>query len=216
MNKLKILVLSSLFLAGCAGSLVQQIINETFPNSPENYQSAGFKSYDQVELFLPNYLYFAFNLSDAEWKTFYKKFPEYWIDVQNGKKMAFINDFNSGYTAYAFMWTTLQRSKMWDAATVERLGRGKVESGDDLFKVVFALGAPDRVIWNNKYEILLYKEGDSYLVAGGEVADVNRCGECCNELPPHEKFANNPPAGLKEFSLSDREVIAKLGFPAKN
>lgn len=212
MKKLIVASILLSLLVGCAGSLAQQIMCEYFPKDPETYRAAGFESYDQVSLFLPNYLYFAFNLSEEEWRDFYKKFPEYWVDVQESQKRAFFNGFNSGYTAYAFRWTTLNKKKQWSPSIIERLDRGEVEAGDDLFKITYALGAPERVVWKNTHEILAYKKGPTFLIKEGRLAKVASCKDCCDEISDDEKLRASIPSVVMGYVMTDNEVISKCGF----
>jgi hypothetical protein len=214
-GRLLILFLLCAALTACQGSFTQQLISESFPRGAEAYQPMGFNSSDEVDLFLPNYLYFAFRLSGADWRAFYEEFPEFWVDVQQSKKNAFFNDFNSGYTAYAFRWTVSNKAKEWPPATIDRLQKKSFESGDDLFKIIYALGAPNRIVWNNSHEVLLYKEGTAYLISGGRLANKTLCVDCCEEMSDEEKASRGFLPSMPGYTLSDNQVLVRLSLTSQ-
>ena len=127
-------------------------------NQPRNYEPAGFSSWKEVKPYLKDNLYLANKLSAEEWDAFYKRFPEYFKD-QNSAIANYYGapKYHPPYTAYAFRWTTLNRREAWDATTIARLDRGELQEGDDVFQVIYALGAPRRVVWTNDLEALYYQ-----------------------------------------------------------
>lgn len=126
-------MLSLLF--GCQGSIASQIIANSYPTASRNYLTAGFERSEDVGTYVRHYQYLAFKIADEDWRSFYVKFPEYWKDIQNSKSFTFMNDYNSGYTAYAFRWNMMNRKKNWDDATVKRLIAKEVLKGEPLAKV---------------------------------------------------------------------------------
>lgn len=209
----KLLITTTLlliFISGCAGSLTQQVVSEYYQKDPENYLAAGFNSVEEIQTYLPHYLYFAFKISSEEWHQFYQKFPEYWLKVQHSKKTSFSNDFNRGYTAYAFRWTTLNRQKGWPLEISKRLSNKEIAKEDDVFRIVYALGSPQRVVWNNNFEILLYQNGLSYLMEKEVLKETKVCEKCCEELTENEKLAYEN-AGTT-YRHSDEWVLKKLNL----
>lgn len=140
-------------------------------NHPRNYKPAGYESWKEATPYVSNYKYYALKLSDAEWKAFYKEFPEYWKDIENARHIPLSGsiEYHPTYVAYAFRWTRIQRQQGWDQETRDRLQRKELVPGDSIFMIDAAHGPIDRLIWDNDFEILLYEpnlaisiENDAY------------------------------------------------------
>lgn len=167
----------------------------------ENYIPAGFNSAAEARAYVPEYLYYAKKLTSKEWDEFYLRFPEYWKDVQSAKMLGSRIEFHPWYTAYAFKWSTLRKRQLWDAATVSRLENGELVAGDDVFKTIFSFGPPERVVWDNDFEILTYASGKALIFESGLLARTAPCPGC----------------GVRYNSASregttDAEVVATLGL----
>lgn len=147
-------------------------------NNPENYRPAGFESVAQAREYVPDYLYYAKKLTKSEWDDFYDRFPDYWKDIQAAKSFGSTMEYHPWYVAYAFRWSTLRRKEKWGGAVVSRLDRREVLPGDDAFKVIYALGVPGRIIWDNDFEILAYLPGTALIFEGGNVARIASCEGC--------------------------------------
>lgn len=183
-------------------AVVSAIVLSACVNTPAQYKPAGFQTTDEVREYLPNYLYFAKKVSHREWESFYNRFPEYWKDLQTAKQLGGSLEFHPWYTAYAFRWSTLQRRKeWWSSDTISRLERRDVRAGDDIFKVVMGRGVPTRVIWDNDFEILLYKSGEALIFDQGTLARVVACKGCAE--------IDNP--GSTD-GMSEDEVVKLVGL----
>ena len=147
-------------------------------STPANYKPAGFQSADEAREYIPDYLYYAKKLTIEDWEAFYRRFPEYWKDVQTAKTLGGTVDFHPWYTAYSFKWNTLRRRQDWDSTTVSRLGKKQVQKGDDIFKVIFALGVPGRVVWDNDFEILAYRIDSAIVFSNGVFDHTVKCSGC--------------------------------------
>ena len=126
-------------------------------NQPEQYKPAGFSSVDEVYPYLGLTNYLAIQLTPHEWDDFYKRFPDYWKDLQLAKTFGGTLEYHPWYTAYAFRWTTLNKKKpTWSTTKIMRLDAGTIENGDTPFEIFYAKGAPQRLLWDNDFEILIY------------------------------------------------------------
>lgn len=171
--------------------------------TPSHYKPAGFSSVAESDLFLSDYLYYANRLTDDEWKAFYKRFPEYWQDIQKAKSLGYGIDFHPRYVSYAFRWTTLRRQKNWPANISERLKRQTLLPGDDVFMVVHALGPPARIVWNNRAEILVYKPGQAIIMDDGKLVREVTCDGCATTESDETTYLN---------PMSDVEIIRAAGL----
>ena len=167
------------FLFGCQGSIASQIIANSYPTQPRNYKAAGFDTVDEMDSYVKNYLYLASKISKEDWDAFFKRFPEYWVDIQYSKG-TFSGDYNAGYTAYAFRWNMINKRKTWDEATIERLKSKKLIDGDDIYKIIFSVGVPQRLLWDNDFEILIYNNNVAIRILDGKFNTENKCSECTN------------------------------------
>jgi hypothetical protein len=147
-------------------------------NTPAQFKPAGFQTTAEVREYLPNYLYYAKKLTNTEWESFYRRFPEYWKDIQTSKQVGSSVEFHPWYTAYSFKWNTLRRKETWDSVTLARLELGDVRPGDDLFKIIVGRGVPPRVIWDNDFELLLYNSGNAMVFEDGVLARIAVCPGC--------------------------------------
>jgi hypothetical protein len=147
-------------------------------NTPRNYKPAGFNSKEEVQPYLPIYLYLANCLTQTEWDSFYKRFPEYWKDIQKGKQIGYRTDYHPWYVAYAFRWNTLKRKQGWDIGTQSRLDQGVIKEGDSVYQLIYSLGPPSRIIWDNDFEILLFPKNKAVILNAHEVIEVENCDKC--------------------------------------
>lgn len=177
-----LVMLISLF--GCQGSIVSQLIADSYPTAPRNYKSAGFSNTDEIKEYAQHSQYLAFKISAEDWKAFYNRFPEYWSDIQNSKRMAFMNDYSPGYTAYAFRWNLNNKINQWDQPTLTRLKSKKLIKGDDIYKIVYAIGLPERIMWDNDFDILLYVDDTAILLNDHKYSYLMACKDC-NGWPTH-------------------------------
>jgi len=184
MNKLLRVLYIVLVLSGCV-------------NTPTQFRPAGFQSADEAKEYVPDYLYYAKKLTAEEWEAFYGRFPEYWKDIQTAKTMGSSLEFHPWYTAYSFRWNTLRKKEHWDPATLSRLENRQVQRGDDVFKVILALGAPGRVVWDNDFEILAYKSDSAMIFANGVFDYSAKCPGC------FKRYRQNTREGMLEKEVID-------------
>jgi hypothetical protein len=175
--------------------------------NPENYKPAGFDSAGEARAYVPEYLYYAKKLTSKDWEDFYNRFPEYWKDVQTARQFGSTVDFHPWYSAYAFRWTTLRRKASWPAPTLERLARQEVEPGDDAFQVVFALGPPGRVIWDNDFEVLAYASGKALIFDSGRLARIASCAGC--DVARREERRDEGRVGMTDIEVLDALKLAR-------
>ena len=178
MNKLIIVALVAICLSACV-------------NTSRNFKPAGFESVTEVYPYLTNYLYYANKLTSEEWKTFYNRFPEYWNDIQQAKSFGGTHDYHPWYSAYAFRWTTLKNKDMWADDIIQRLSRHEIIEGDDIFKIVFAFGPPDSIIWDNDFEVLFYKSNKALIMNNGQLSKIKDCKGCAPIIDSHLDKSNN-------------------------
>ena len=167
----------------------------------ENYIPAGFNTAAEARAYVPEYLYYAKKLTANEWDEFYRRFPEYWKDVQSAKRLGSTLEYHPWYTAYAFKWNTLRRRQHWDTGTVSRLDRKDLLPGDDVFQTIFAIGPPGRVIWDNDFEVLAYSSGNALIFENGLLSRVVACPGC------DARYNSASREGMQ-----DSQVIAELGL----
>lgn len=208
--KIAIFVTYICFLFGCQGSIASQLIANSYPTAPRNYKTAGFENAEEVSNYARNYQYLAFKISQEDWRAFYMKFPEYWIDIQNSKSNTFMNDYNSGYTAYAFKWNLLKKKEAWDNDTLKRLDDKKVVSGDDVFKVIYAIGVPERIIWDNDFEILIYNDDKCILIQNNKCSSILACKGCVKKMSAEEIRARHLPPNGDSYTISNAEILTLL------
>jgi hypothetical protein len=208
-NLLLLLVLASI-LNGCQGSIASQLIANSYPTKPRNYITAGFDNSYEIDDYAKNYEYFAFKISTDDWRSFYNRFPEYWKDIQKSKSYTFMNDYNAGYTAYAFRWNLINKKKEWDKETIERPKAKIVVEGDDIYKIVFALQTPKRILWDNDFDILIYNDTTSLSLEHGKLNNMMTCFTCLNKLSEDDKRI----MGINEkgdvYRLGDDEVLKTM------
>jgi hypothetical protein len=172
-------------------------------STERNYKAAGFESAKEARGYLPSYLYLSRQLTAAEWDAFYQRFPEYWKAMQGAKELGVTTDFYDWYSAYAFRWTTLARRPSWTAPDLERLSRKQVSQGDDVFQIVYALGPPVRVIWNNDVEALIFAQDHAVLLKEHRADRVTVCRNCA------KKFSADRTT-LLTFRMSDRSALQRI------
>lgn len=197
-------------LSGCQGSIASQVIANSYPTELRNYKTAGFNSTDEINGYAKHSQYLAFKISSEDWRSFYSRFPEYWIDIQNSKSYTFMNDYNQGYTAYAFRWNMMNKKKSWDDATIERLTQKKLLGGDDTYKIVFAMGPPERIIWDNDFEILIYNNDSALLLKDSKYASMSECKGCVKKMDTTEKINKSLDINQEYFTKSNDEVLSDL------
>jgi hypothetical protein len=171
-------------------------------STPANYKPAGFNTKEEARAYVADHLYYAKKLTINEWDDFYRRFPEYWIDMQDAKKIGSTVEYHPWYTAYAFRWNTLRRKQSWDSNTVSRLANQSVQPGDDVFKVTFAMGPAARIVWDNDFEILAYS-GKALIFENGLLSRIAVCNGC--------SVRHTQTSGLREGML-DSDVISVLGL----
>ncbi|MDH4100921.1 MAG: hypothetical protein OEV28_10155, partial [Nitrospirota bacterium] len=110
-------------------------------------------------------------------------------------------DYPEWYSTYAFKWTSLQRESAWDVATTARLVNGKIQPGDDIFQVIKALGPPNRVVWTNQYEILLYYNDTAVVMNSSHYRETLPCKNCADW-----------PEQSTRGGFSDNEIAEKLAL----
>lgn len=207
-----VIILTSLNLIGCQGSVVSSIVSYSFPKEPRNYRPVGFDNADQIDKYADYYEYFALKIAHDEWTSFYRKFPEYWQDIQKSKQYTFFGDYHPGYTAYAFKWLTSIKKKDWDGDIIKRLEDGRLSEGDDIFKLIYALGVQDRLIWDNDFEILIF--GNKAIVlkksAYGKTIDCDKCSVLLSSSELLDRKIE--PSQQKHYILSDDSVIKILSL----
>lgn len=166
----------------------------------ENYSQVGFNSMAEYYSYYPNHAYYGSRLSGEDWAAFRRQFPEFW-NTKESLSLLFATpmDYPEWYSTYAFKWTSLQREKTWDAATVARLSNGQIQPGDDIFQVIKAMGPPNRVVWTNQYEILLYNNDTAIVMNDSHYRETLPCKNCA-EWPDQSSGRG----------LSDREIAEKL------
>ncbi len=211
---LKILI-SFLFLPiwGCHGSIASIMIANSYSTDERYLKDFEFSSTDEVQEYADNYLYFAYKLTDEEWKGFYKKYPKFWKEIQAAKSYTFYSDFNRGYTAYAFKWALLQQRDLWDKQELQRLQDNYPLPGDNIHKVVFSLGPPTRIIWDNDFEILIFKDDTAAIFENGVFSRRVDCKDCSRK----NTKGQTPQIGFKEleFELDDEAIIKKFSQKPK-
>lgn len=212
MNVIKYLYILALLslLIGCQGSIASQVIANSYPTEPRNYKTAGFDSSGQIGAYTKHYQYLAFKISREDWEAFYKRFPEYWRDIQKSKSYTFMNDYNTGYTAYAFRWNMMNKKKEWDGITIERLKSKFIVRGDDIYKIVFALGIPDRLLWDNDFDILIYNDDTAIIIENDKCEYSANCHDCTKYLSTEEKNKKLINTTDDVFAISDNEMLKIL------
>ena len=176
-------------------------------NLERNYKPAGFNSTAEVKPYLKYSTYFASKITPEEWNLFYKRFPEYWQDMQKAKSIGSTIEFHPWYVSYAMRWVTLNvKIKQWDAVDIKRLQLNSVEIGDDIFKTIYALSPPNRIIWDNDFEILIYKTHAIKFVSG-KIIEIKECNGC-SELP--RQFSINDP--VKQSGMTEEKILEKLKY----
>lgn len=165
MKKIAFILLLVVVFSGCV-------------NTPQYFKSAGFQTKDEAKEYIHDYLYFAHKLSDEEWAAFYRRFPEYWKDREKARTLGSTLEFHPWYTAYAFKWTTNKRKNKWREETLKRLETGNLAEGDNIFKVVYARGVPGKILWDNDFEILLYKQDKALVFMEGVFNKERECLHC--------------------------------------
>jgi hypothetical protein len=168
---MKALIIGTLIALSVAGCVTQ----------PRNYKPAGFESSKEASEYVADYLYYASKLTSDEWSEFYSRFPEYWKDMQTAKSIGSTNDFHPWYTAYAFKWITNKKAATWGDETNERLREGLLARGDDIFKVVVGRGVPVRIIWDNDFEILLFRGNYAAIFQDSGYSEQKRCTGCATK-----------------------------------
>lgn len=199
-------------LFGCQGSIASQIIANSYPTAPRNYLSAGFEKSEDVGAYAKQYQYLAFKMTEDDWRGFYVRFPEYWKDMQSSKSYTFMNDYNSGYTAYAFRWNMLNKKKKWDDGTVNRLIAKNVLKGDNIYQVVFSLGIPERILWDNDFDILIYGNDIAISIDNVVVNKIYACKGCCKKMSLTDKQNRNLDINADIFVISEDEVLRILNL----
>lgn len=149
--------------------------------TPRHFISAGFDTKEEAQKYIHNYLYYANKLTDKEWDDFYSRFPEYWKDIQDAKLFGSNLEYHPWYTAYSFKWNTDKRKLKWSKLDSTRLKKREILKGDNVFKVIYARGVPDRVIWNNDFEIFIFKSGDTLIFKNGAFNKESKCNRCYEE-----------------------------------
>jgi len=208
-KSLSVLAVLSLLFA-CQGSIASQVISNSYPTAPRNYKTAGFDNSADISDYTKHYQYLALKISDEDWRAFYQKFPEYWRDIQNSKSYTFMNDYNTGYTAYSFRWNMMNKKRGWDKVTVERLQSKKVIIGDDIYQIIFSLGVPVRILWDNDFDILFYKDDTAIILEDSKLKCVNACQECTKKMSSTEKEDRGIKVLEDVFTRSDDEVLKIL------
>ena len=171
-------------------------------NTHENLSSAGFKSSDEARLFVPDYLFYAQQLTPDEWRAFYVRFPEYFTDMQQAKTLGMSMEYHPWYTAFAFRWTSSQRKAAWPPETVARLQRGEVKPGDDVFMIVEAFGPPQRIVTSNWGSVMAYATNRAYVIRDGRLAAAADCIACWQAL--------DRPSSVWATGMRDDDVIATM------
>ena len=110
-------------------------------------------------------------------------------------------EYHPWYSAYAFRWTTLNKKNSWSNDVIDRLTQHKVIKGDDVFKVIYAIGPFEAMIWDNDFEILLYASGKALIMDHGNLMEVKDCEGCAN-IKFSKSFSNT--------GYSDEDVLEKL------
>jgi hypothetical protein len=215
-NKLLLVVVIGILFSGCG------LLEERY------YKSVGFNNKNEVEKFTyENSFYFSRQLSSTEWDKFYKNFPEFYeyqmtsspdvspvvmtsygsfaMDIPIRKHLDPI------LVAYAFKWSLINREKIWDNKLKKRLGLKILNEEDNIFKIVKVLGIPERVIWNNEHEVLLYKPNKAILLKDGFYAGEELCKMCYKPFIVEDVFRD-----LVETGMSDDEVIVLLNNSKSN
>ncbi len=197
-------------LNGCQGSVASQVIAHSYPSAPRNYKSAGFENANEVKEYATHAQYLAFKISFEDWVAFYKRFPEYWIDLQNSKNYTFMGDYNKGYTAYAFRWNMMKKKNSWDKKTIERLNAKNLILEDDIYKIVFAMGIPERIIWDNDFDILIYKNNTALILRNERYFSIMECNSCAIKLDPREQVYKSVDPTRSYYLKSDDDVLSVL------
>jgi len=176
---------------------------------PRNFKPAGFDSSDEVLPYVHITSYLTANLEDIDWKIFYKRFPEYWEDIQLAKYLGGTIDHHPWYTAYAFRWTTLNRKKpTWSAEKIRRLERHQFVPGDTPFEIFYGLGPPERLMWDNDFEILLYETDVALIMESGRLKKNKICTNCWEFILDHD---DETPVE-DQMKLHDNQILATLGL----
>ncbi|MCD6336893.1 MAG: hypothetical protein J7M01_01510 [Candidatus Marinimicrobia bacterium] len=172
-------------------------------NTPRHFKSAGFESKSEAQKYIHDYLYYANKLTDKEWYAFYQRFPEYWKDIQHAKVIGSSIDYHPWYTAYSFKWNSDKRKQNWDASTLNRLSHKELIVGDDIFQVVNALGVPDRIIYDNDFEILIYKSNFAIIFENNVFLKKQTCIGCS------KSFDHTTEDGMSENNIIQTRGLSR-------
>lgn len=169
--------------------------------TPRHFKSAGFQSKDEAKEYTKDFLYYANKLTDEEWDAFYHRFPEYWKDLQKAKLWGGTIEYHPWYTAYAFKWNSDKRKSKWNETILKRLEGNNLVEGDNIFKVVYARGVPDRLIWDNDFELLIYESGEALIFKNGVFHKESKCLGCSKEYDE-----------MIEEGMDENDVLRTLGL----
>jgi len=174
-------------------------------NQPENYKPAGFHNYSHVLPYKNLASYLNTQLTKTEWERFYKHFPEYIEHKEVREHLPWL-------TAYNFRWTTLNHKKpTWPGEKTRRLNGKKIKPGDTPFEIFYALGPPDRMIWDNDFEILLYKSDLALIMETGILKEIKPCIDCW-EFPDDVGEDSAPELIAATSGMHDWDILKILGF----
>lgn len=206
-----VLVMLSM-LYGCQGSIASQVIANSYPTAPRNYKTAGFANANEIDDYTKHYQYLAFKISSEDWSAFYSRFPEYWSDIQKSKSYTFMNDYNAGYTAYAFRWNLMNKRNKWDQTTIERLETKQIIKEDDIYKIVFAVGMPQRILWDNDFDILMYSNGNAILLDNNKYKYSVECKECIKKIEYIDGINKKNEGSEDEYTKSLDSILKTLSL----
>ncbi len=150
-----------------------------------NYKPAGFESANEVYPYFANSIYYSGKLTPEEWNAFYTRFPGNWTELQGIIALGGTMESFPLNTAYAFRWTTLNKKSMWTDDVLQRLSRHEIKEDDDIYIIIFALGPPQGVIWDNDFEILLYKPDKAIIMNSGKFSKMKICNGCWKLIDNH-------------------------------
>ena len=94
-----------------------------------------------------------------------------------------------------------RKEEVWTKECITRLEKQKIEKNDTSFQVVYAIGPPKRIVWNNEFEIFIYEDGMALIFEEGLYASEKLCEGC------YEKYNDQLSEGF-----TNEDIIQKLGL----
>ncbi len=104
----------------------------------------------------------------------------------------------------------MKKKNNWDKKTIERLNSKNLTVEDDIYKIVFAMGIPERIIWDNDFDILIYKDNTALILRNDNYLSIMECSRCTTKLDPREQVSKSIDRTKEYYFKGDDEVLGIL------